>query len=151
MLAKIHRTMSVQIHMFELIITYCVCVRACVRANTNEWKGIQLYYPFSWFSFIMMILFFFLRGFERRTLLSISVEIAAIIHMFIIGNNKSRKKNALRSIYVNKNIDLSFFSYADSQRDTFFGIPLILEYEIPSFCCCYLFIWTECDDKKRSN
>lgn len=133
------------------ILRVYACVRTCVRANTNEWKGIQLYYPFSWFSFIMMILFFFLRSFQR-TLLSISVEIAAIIHMFIIGNNKSRKKNALCSIYVNKNIDLSFFSNANSQSDTFFGIPLILEYEIPFFCCCcYLFIWTECDDKKRSN
>lgn len=52
-LRRIHRKMSVKIHMFGFIATYCV--RACVRlCEYRRKRGIQLFYPFSW----VFILFF---------------------------------------------------------------------------------------------
>lgn len=119
--------MSVKIHMFGFIATYCV--RACVRlCEYRRRKGIQLFYPFSW-----VFILFFCTHFWTSYIFYFYWDRGYHFCSWIVD---FEKKKLWCVQYVNKNIDLHF------------GILPAFKYEILMIVICYS---NECDDMKRSN
>lgn len=122
-LEKIHRKMSVKIHMFKFITTFVY--------EYQRRKRIQLLYPFSWFFFIIL---FFCTGFRTSHIFYLYWDRGYHLFSWTTAASYCRwtiwkiKKKLWCVQYVNKNIDLSSFAYVNSQSDTFFWIPPAFEY-----------------------
>lgn len=132
--------MSIQIHMFELIITYCVCV--CAYMRTCEYQrmkrnSIILSFQLVLFYYDDIILFFYGVLNAHYFLSPLRPQLSFICSSSAI--TKAEKRMRCVQYMSIKILIFLFFSYANSQSDTFFGIPLILEYEIPFFAATCLF------------
>lgn len=139
MLAKLHRTLSVPIHMFELKTTYCV--RAYVRIPMNGREFNYYFILSAGFSAVLWLLYSFVRALLNVTYCFL---FAVIIVCSSTPTPATIVEKRMRDV-LNMSIKILIFLllllllHMQIPKDTFFGIILFLWNNLNFFLAACLF------------